>query len=292
VDAEEYRRASAAAWEEAAPGWERVADRLEAAMAPVTARLVDRLELHPGDTVLELATGPGVTGVAAARAVAPGGRAIVSDRAPAMVDAARRRAAAAGVANVEARVLDIERIDLPDAHVDAVVCRLGCMLVPDPAAAFREIGRVLRPGGRFAVAVWAERARNPWAAVTWDVVTERGLVPAPDPEAPGMFALADAGRLRGVAAEAGLDLALEEVPLSFRYDGFDDYWGTMRSVSTTLRRTVEELGDEEERQLAGALRERLEPYAVAGGYEVPGVAIVAAGAADTDVGPPPAPLER
>ena len=84
--------------------------------------------------------------------VGDGGEVVLSDVAPAMTAIAAARAEALGLANVSARVLDLEQIDEPDEAFDVVVCREGLMLVPDPVRAAHELRRVLRPGGRAAVA--------------------------------------------------------------------------------------------------------------------------------------------
>ena len=110
--------------------------------------------------MLELASGPGGVGLAAAERVAPGGEVVLSDIAPEMTAIARRRAEARGLTNVQARELDLEQIDEPDASYDVVLCREGIMLVPDPARAAREIARVLRPGGRVGLAVGGRGART------------------------------------------------------------------------------------------------------------------------------------
>ena len=101
----------------------------------------------------------------AAELIVPGGTLICSDGAEAMLDVARERAAAQGIYNVEFRQLELEWIDLPTADVDAVLCRWGIMLVVDSETAAQEIRRVLKPGGRAALAVWDEPARNPWTTV-------------------------------------------------------------------------------------------------------------------------------
>ena len=93
-------------------------------------------------------------------------------------------------------MLDIEAIDLPDAAVDGVISRMVLMLVPDIAAALGEIHRVLRPGARLAAAVWDTVERNPWAPVLWDVIERMTDIPQARPGGPGMFTLADRGRLR------------------------------------------------------------------------------------------------
>jgi ubiquinone/menaquinone biosynthesis C-methylase UbiE len=96
--------------------------------------------------------------------VAPGGEVVLSDVAAEMTAIAAARAEARGLGNVRTRQLDLERIDEPDGSYDVVLCREGLMLVPDPARAAGEIRRVLRPGGRAALAVWGPRERNPWLA--------------------------------------------------------------------------------------------------------------------------------
>ena len=97
--------------------------------------------------MLEVAAGPGDTGLQVAAALDGDGTVILSDRSPAMVEVARRAAAAAGLRNVEVRVLDAESMDLADAVVDRVVCRFGYMLLADPAAGLRETRRVCDRAG-------------------------------------------------------------------------------------------------------------------------------------------------
>ena len=111
----------------------------------------------------------------AAELIRPGGTLISSDGAEAMLEVARGRAAAAGIDNVEFQQLELEWIDLPTASVDAVVVRWGIMLIVDPDAAAREIRRVLRAGGRAALAVWDLPERNPWATIPSAAMIELGM---------------------------------------------------------------------------------------------------------------------
>ncbi len=80
--------------------------------------------------------------------------------------------------------------------VDGVLCRWAYMLMTDPATAFAETRRVLRPGGRLAFSVWAARDRNPALSVVGRVLESQGHIPPPDPEAPSAFGMADPGRIR------------------------------------------------------------------------------------------------
>ena len=161
------------------------------------------LDPAPGDTVLELAAGPGDTGFIAAERLGPDGLLLSTDVAPEMVDAARRRAAELGVENVEFRVEDASAIGLSDEAVDGVLCRFGIMLVPDPSRALAEIARVLRPGGRAALAVWASADANDWMTAAGRSAVELGLTERPDPSAPGPFRFADADRAAARRTEAG-----------------------------------------------------------------------------------------
>ena len=141
-----------------------------------------------------------------------------------MVDVARRRGAELGLGNVDYRLMDAERIELDADSVDGVLCRFGYMLMPDPAAALAEARRVLRPGGRLALAVWGAPERNPWVTLGLGQLVERGHLPAPDPCAPSAFALASAQRTRALLEAAGFtSVRTEEIPVRFTFRDLDEY---------------------------------------------------------------------
>ena len=200
---EQQRREIYEIAEAIAPGWERWRARIEEVTAPVREWMIEELAPRPGDTVLELAAGAGDTGFEAAAIVGERGRLISTDFSPAMVEVARRRGAELGLGNVDYRVMDAERIELDADSVDGVLCRFGYMLMPDPAAALAETRRVLRPGGRLALAVWGAPERNPWATIGFGLLVERGHMPPPEPGAPSPFALASEEHTRALLEGAG-----------------------------------------------------------------------------------------
>ena len=109
------------------------------------------LDLHPGETVLDLGSGGGLDVLLSARRVGPNGRAIGLDMTDEMLELARRNAADAGATNVEFIRGQIEQIPLPDTSVDAVISNCVITLSADKNAVFAELSRVLRPGGRVGI---------------------------------------------------------------------------------------------------------------------------------------------
>jgi ubiquinone/menaquinone biosynthesis C-methylase UbiE len=222
---------------------------------------VDRADPQPGQTILELAAGPGDLGLQAAERVGEEGRVISTDFAPEMVDLARRNGEARGLANVEYRVLDAERMELDSDGVDGVLCRWGYMLMADPAAALKETRRVLRDRCPLAFAVWRTPDRNPWAAVPGMTLVQRGHMPPPEPGAPGIFAMGEPDRVRELVTGAGFDEPeLEEIAFEFRYADFDDAWDALIRLAGPLARAVKALPDDEREATRTAVMENLAPY--------------------------------
>jgi SAM-dependent methyltransferase len=276
VDLGDYRRASHEIWEEMAPGWERWRAQLADALTPVRAWLIGALGPQPGETVLELGAGTGETGFEAAAILGEEGRLISSDFSPEMVEVARRRSSELGLGNVDHRVIDVERIELDSASVDGVLCQSAYMLAADPAAALAETRRVLRPGGRLAFSVWGAPERNPWGSIGGMLLIERGHMPLPEPEAPGVFSMASEERTRALLDGAGFtSVRIEEVPLLFGFRDLGEYEQWVVDVAGSFAIVMRELPEEEREVLRARLREAFVPFATDGGYELPGAALCA-----------------
>jgi SAM-dependent methyltransferase len=274
----EVRTHLRAMWAAVAPGWAEHADYVDARGRRLTERMLAVTSPLPGQRVLELACGAGDVGLAAAELVAPGGEVVLSDAVPEMTAIAARRAAARGVDSVRTSVYDVERIAEPDASFDVVVCREGLMFAPDPGRAAAEIGRVLRPGGRFAVAVWGPRARNPWLGIVLDATSAQLGAPFPPPGIPGPFALEDADRLAALLTDAGLaDVAVEEIEVPLHAASAQEWWTRTCALAGPLAKVLAALPP------AAADGIRADALAAAaafeddGGLTVPGVTLLASG---------------
>lgn len=275
---EERRARLRGMWAAVAPAWGRAADEIDARGVPVVERMLAMAEVRTGDRVIELACGAGGTGLAALPRVGPGGSVVLSDAVEGMIDAAAARVRARGLANVEVRVREMEAIDEPDRSFDVVLCREGLMLAAEPGRAAGEIQRVLRPGGRVAVAVWGPRERNPWLGSVFDLVGEALGAPMPPPGVPGPFALSDAGRLAGLLRGAGLErVEVVEVAVPLRTASPDEWWERAAALAGPLALRLAALAPREREALRERAREVARPYGVPGGLEMPGVSLVARG---------------
>lgn len=268
-------------WERAAVGWGRRARRIRDWGMPVSIWMIQHLGLHPGHRVLELAAGPGDTGLLAAELVTPGGTLVCSDATVAMLEIAQARGQELQIENVEFAQLELEWIDLPTGSVDAVLCRWGLMLCVDPAAAAHEMRRVLRPGGRVALAVWDDPALNPWATIPWGALVTLGHEKPPPPGLPGPFALAAPGALMELLESAGfVEVVVEAIELPRRFASVAAFVEETIDLSQLFSDSYAGLWDWEQAAVLREIEKQAEPLVGAGGVVTfPSRSLVAAASA-------------
>jgi SAM-dependent methyltransferase len=258
MDLDQYRRDSLDSWDRFSANWDEERDYVTAKTQPVYDALLERLDPQPGETILELAGGTGELTLAIAERVGDDGRVIYSDFAPGMVDAARRRGEELGAANIEFRVLDAERMDLDAGSVDGVACRFGYMLMADPAAALAETRRVLRDDGRLAFAVWASPDSNKWAFIPGLVMVELGHLDPPQPDAPGIFAMADQDRIRSLVTGAGFgEPEIEQVRVHWGYVDTDEHWEKTLKLAAPIAQAFDSAPPEEQERIVSTVGERV-----------------------------------
>ena len=256
------RQESRQSWGQAAAGWEAYADDLRRATMPVSTWMVEAIAPQPGHTILELAAGTGDTGFLAAELIRPGGTLITSDLVPEMLSAAQRRAEQLGLDDVRFRQIDAEQpIDIEAASIDGVLCRWGLMLMHDPESVLQEIRRILRPGGRLALAAWTEPEDNPFIAMAARVLVERGLLEPPDPSEPGPFSWAAEGEIAEHLQAAGfVEYEVDHVEFAEPQASVEDWWATETRISTRLGAAAAVMDAATRSDVLEQLSERAEPF--------------------------------
>jgi ubiquinone/menaquinone biosynthesis C-methylase UbiE len=185
--------------------WLSRLDEREAPLAPILDALFEHAELQPGMTVLDVGCGAGPSTFEAARRVAPAGRVVGADISHAMIEAARQRAD--NQPNIDWLVADVQQHGFDPDTFDAVISRFGVMFFDDTLAAFRNLARATRPGGRLTMAVWPERDESDYfyqplhtLAETLDRLgAEINMLPGTQ----GPFALGNRDELRNMLTAAG-----------------------------------------------------------------------------------------
>ena len=258
--------------EQAGPIWVSMQERMDAQIGAHGARALAALNAQPGERVLDVGCGCGDTALAIARAVGVAGRVLGLDISAPMLARARERAAAAALRNVSFELADAQTHALPAAAFDALFSRFGVMFFESPAAAFTNLARALRSGGRVVFACWQPPSANPWVAVPLAALANvLQLPPPPPPTAPGPFAFGDSERVRGILSEAGLtDITFRSEPLPMTFGGVDEAAAFLTDMGPASRAVREAGGGEPLREKAqAAIRNALTPYAPTGRVELP-----------------------
>ncbi|MBI1798432.1 MAG: methyltransferase domain-containing protein, partial [Candidatus Eisenbacteria bacterium] len=203
-------------------------------------------------------------------------RVIATDLSKEMVEVARRKARRMGLDNLEVREMDAQALAFPDASFDGATCRFGLMFCPDPVRAASEVRRVLKSGGRFALAVWDVPAKNPFFTSLGDVIAKFVSTSPPDPKAPGVFRLAPPGELEGVLRAAGFrEIMVEPRPMTLSYASPQEYWQIQTDLAAPLKAAIATLGPDDLARLKAAVLEAIAPHVLAGGVRFNSVPLCA-----------------
>lgn len=191
-------------WNETAPPrWLRQQAVLDTMLGPLGRRAIAMAAPAGGEQIIDVGCGCGDTTIELAQAVGAGGRVTGVDVSRAMLARARERAATAGLAQVELVEADAQTRTFAATH-DLVFSRFGVMFFGDPIAAFSNLRRALRSGGRLVFVCWQALRENPWMEVP--LAAAASVIPLsapPPPGAPGPLAFADADRVRGILERGG-----------------------------------------------------------------------------------------
>jgi SAM-dependent methyltransferase len=212
-----YKRSTRDQWQAAAAAWRRWQPVIDGWLREGTDLMLDLAQVQAGDRVLDVAAGAGGQSFAAARRVGPKGEVLATDVAENLVRYLERDAAAAGLTQVRAAVMDGEDLRVPRGRFDAVICRLGLMYLPDRKAALSGMGAALRPGGRLGAIVFSTPEANRFFSVPASIIRRAAQIPPPLPGQPGPFSLGTPDVLRHEIDAAGfVDVDVRALPAPLR----------------------------------------------------------------------------
>lgn len=276
-DAAKYKNAQREQWNKDGAAWRRWTPTLDRWYGGATRQMLDVASIQPGQRILDIAAGAGEPAVSAAERVGPGGYVLATDISEGIVELALQVARERGLEQIETRAMDGEKLDLPDASFDAVLCRLGLMYMPHPVTALREWRRALKAGGRIAVVVFSTPDRNPWGAMPASIIRRRAQLSPPVPGQPGPFSLGSPGMLQDVFRQAGFaDPEVHAVPAPHRAANAAEYVRVAREAFGAFNAMMAHLPPPESDSVWNEVEGSMRIFESPDGFEVPGECLIGA----------------
>jgi SAM-dependent methyltransferase len=248
--------------------WLGAYDRIQRSVAGFGDAALKAAAAKSGERVLDIGCGTGGTTAALAKAVGPSGHVLGVDISAPLVEVAR----AQKLDNATFEVGDATAFPFQAGSVDLVFSRFGVMFFGDPVAAFRNIRRAVKPGGRLVFLCWRPASENPWAGVPMRAAQPH-LPPMerPGPEEPGQYSFGDRARVERILTEAGFAAPSFE-PVDQMLSQGKDIPDTLSRISDfgPLARLFKEATDEQIAKAKAAIAEALEPYVKPEGISLAG----------------------
>jgi len=269
-------------WQNAAAAWHRWTPTLHAWLGPVTEAMLDIAKLKVGDQVLDLGAGAGEPSLSAAERVGPSGRVIATDISSNILEFAAETARERGLTNLETRVMDGEKPDLPDETFDAVLSRLGLIYFPDRDGALRSARRMLKSGGRVVLASFSTPEQNRFFSIPISVIRRRARLAPPAPGLPGPFSLGAPGIMEDTLRRAGFtDPTVRALRTPLRLASAAECVRFERESFGALQQMLAALPDAEQEATWEEIEQELRAFQGDAGFEASSELIIGAGTKTT-----------
>jgi len=266
-------------WSESAPYWEKYRAVIDEMFAPVTQALVEDAGIGKGSSVLDVATGTGEPALSIAELVGPEGTVVGTDIAPEMVEAARRESGRRKLQNTRFEVAFTDSLPFPTNTFDAAVSRFGVMFFPSPIECVGDMFRVLKPGGRIAMAVWSFAEKNLFDYIISQIVNRYVEPIVPKPGSSDMFRFAKPGELLAILLSAGATAASERLlRFSMRASiSAEDFWTLRSEMSEKLRTKLVLLSEPQRAEVKREAIEAIRAYSFENGISLPAEVLIVSG---------------
>ncbi len=266
-------------WNKAAHGWNEHTPQIHTWLASATQTMFDLAKIESGCHVVDVAAGAGDQTMDAARRVGPTGYVLATDISATILEFAAANALRAGITNVDTKVVDAEHLDLPPASFDAVICRLGLMLCPNPLKSLQGMYHALKPSSCACVMVFSQPEKNPCIGILLQTAFKHaGLEPANPYQPGGLFSLGKPGHLDELFGRAGFrDIKTITVPAVFNLPSTKAYLDFVRSSASPILRMLSVLAEPAREAAWQEIQERLDTFQTASGWKGPNELLVTVG---------------
>jgi SAM-dependent methyltransferase len=268
-------------WSNSAPFWEKHHAVIRQMFAPVAQALVDDAQIRAGQSILDVATGPGEPALTVAALIGPEGKIIGVDPIPEMIAGARRAADRLGLKNAKFEVASADELPFSGSTFDVAISRFGVMFFPSPFDGIREMLRVLKPEGKLALAVWSSAERNPFFSVLSKII-DRYFDPTPlEPDAPDALRFAIPGKLLAIFSQAGVAAPVERI-MKFNIEApvsIEEFWTLRCELSDSIPKKLAALSGQQSAEVKRLALEAFREYSSDRGMSFPAEALILSGGA-------------
>ena len=278
-DAEQFKAATRAQWDQHAGGWNDKSAEIRQWLRPSTDAMFEMAGVRPGMRVLDVAAGAGDQTLDLAKRVGPTGSVLATDLSPVILALAQENARRAGLSNVETLAADGENLIVAPATFDAAVCRLGLMLFPDPGKGLRAMAGALKPGSAACTMVFAGPDKNPCVAILVATALKHAGLPPRDPFQPGgLLSLGKPGAIDELFKQAGFSrVATTTVSAPFRLPSVKDYLDFVRTSASPILHILGRLDDAAKAAAWAEIEAKLSAFNTSNGWEGPNELLLTAG---------------
>lgn len=260
------------------PDWEKIAEKFDLwlpQIAPVGEALIAALPVQPGDKVLDVASGTGEPALTLARRN-PHIQITGIDAAPAMARVAQNKVHTERLNNITFGAMPAEKMEFADNSFDKLLCRFGVMLFADSQQGLKEMQRVLKPCGRFALAVWS--TPETMTTMNWAHTAFKPRLPEEQLPAIGKItSLGTPGILEKMLEEAGFnDFTIERKRFDYQFASFDEYWQLIEA-SDIMKQQFDALPAEQRNEVRDEVAGFARDFQTGNGLAIPHEYLLASG---------------